>query len=967
MLLLMRKNILMMLVVAIVIAGEAKGQTTAALQVKEMTLSNGMTVWLNEDHSQPKVFGAVVVNAGAKDCPDTGIAHYFEHIMFKGTEEIGTIDYESEKPWLDSISAKYDQLATTTDEAQRLVIQKDINRLSQKAGEYAIPNEFDRLISKYGGTQLNAGTSWDFTYYHNTFTPQYIEQWCQLNSDRLINPVFRLFQGELEAVYEEKNMYADDMLSTALERMMKEVFGTLPYAYPIIGSTENLKNPRQSAMRDFYNKYYVGCNMGLVLCGDIDSEHILPLLERTFGRIPKGTPPTHVSSALPDLTEERTIEVKIPIPVVSIEMLAYKAPTEFEPDANAMQIAMSLLYNEQAGMLDSLCHEGTLMNAMAATQGLNDAGVAFILVVPNLLASSGKAERTCLSQVQRLCQGDFSEEAFTAQKQEAYREAQRELETISDRAMKMVMVMSSGHTWQEYLNKVNAISSLTREDVIAASKKYLGAPFVRFKKKNGSYPKDKISQPGYTPIVPRHKDAESAYAKRLDSTAVAIGTPRLIDLEHDAHTTPLGGEATLYTVSNPVNNLFNLTITWNKGLKADRRLEAACSLLNTAGTDSLTRQQLETRLQLLGSAMLFSTDYQATQLSISGTDQHFEETMCLIDHFLHHVQPTAKNLSQVREEKKAEAKAIGKENSEVLKALRLKVMFGEASSYLNHLTLQETKKLSAQEMLTAFDEMLENACHIVYSGTLDSKIVEQTVRQHLPVDRSRLPYKDYTIDPLDYKQPMVYVYDMPKSRQTLFFTYEQVPALPTRDARLPFLLLKDYFGGSMSSVLFQEVREFRSMAYTTQSYYFSRPQMLAPGSPLAFGTFVGTQGDKSLTAIAVVDSLLRDMPLMPNNFEAVKRDAVNHINNNYPSFRQIGGRIASLRWNGYAKDSNEGLAERYADATMEDMQRYYETHIRHHEGHRVLGIVGNKSKLDMKALSRYGKVVMVGENDIFRK
>ena len=117
----------------------------------------------------------------------------------------------------------------------------------------------------------------------------------------------------------------------------------------------------------------------------------------------------------------------------------------------------------------------------------------------------------------------------------------------------------------------------------------------------------------------------------------------------------------------------------------------------------------------------------------------------------------------------------------------------------------------------------------------------------------------------------------------------------------------------------------------------------------------------------MVDSLLRDMPLMPNNFEAVKRDAVNHINNNYPSFRQIGGRIASLRWNGYAKDSNEGLAERYANATMEDMQRYYETHIRHHEGHRVLGIVGNKSKLDMKALSRYGKVVMVRENDIFRQ
>ena len=192
-------------------------QKPTSLEVKELQLSNGMTVWLNEDHSQPKIFGAVVVNAGAKDCPNTGIAHYFEHILFKGTETIGTIDYAQEKPWLDSISSCYDQLASTKDEQQRSVIQQDINRLSQKAGEYAIPNEFNRLISKYGGSNLNAATSWDYTYYHNSFTPQYLEHWCWLNSERLINPVFRLFQGELETVYEEKNMYADDMLATAGE------------------------------------------------------------------------------------------------------------------------------------------------------------------------------------------------------------------------------------------------------------------------------------------------------------------------------------------------------------------------------------------------------------------------------------------------------------------------------------------------------------------------------------------------------------------------------------------------------------------------------------------------------------------------------------------------------------------------------------------------------------------------------
>ncbi len=185
-------------------AVKAQIYTSDPLEVKELKLKNGLTVWMNEDHSQPKVFGAVVVKAGAKDCPNTGIAHYFEHMMFKGTDKIGTIDYASEKILLDSIALKYDELATTSDETKRKTIQKEINNLSIKASDFAIPNEYDRLISKYGGSGLNAGTSYDMTVYFNEFSPQYFRQWAEINSERLLNPVFRLFQSELETVYEEK-------------------------------------------------------------------------------------------------------------------------------------------------------------------------------------------------------------------------------------------------------------------------------------------------------------------------------------------------------------------------------------------------------------------------------------------------------------------------------------------------------------------------------------------------------------------------------------------------------------------------------------------------------------------------------------------------------------------------------------------------------------------------------------------
>lgn len=958
-----RKTVLSLCMAAALYLG-AYAQDVDALKVQELTLSNGMRVWLNEDHSQPKVFGAVVVNAGAKDCPDTGIAHYFEHILFKGTDEIGTIDYAAEKPWLDSISACYDQLASTRDAAERQRIQQKINRLSQQAGDYAIPNEFNRLISRYGGTGLNAGTSWDFTYYHNSFTPQYLEQWCLLNSDRLLNPVFRLFQGELETVYEEKNMYSDDMMQTALEKILKEMFGTRPYAYPIIGSTENLKNPRQTEMKAFYEKYYVANNMGLVLCGDFDSGQILPLLERTFGRIRQGVKPTRTPSPLPDITEERTAEIKIPIPIIHAEALVYKAPTAYDTDANAMDLAISLLYNEKAGMLDSLNNEGIVMQSMAIAESLNDAGICGVIIIPKLFGSTKKAEKACLSQIQRLCTGDFSDEAFNSVKTEAILNTKQALETIDSRSMQMVKVMSSGHSWQEYLDKVSATDRLTKQDVTAAANRYLNVPFVRFKKKMGRYPKDKVSQPGYRPIIPKHKDAESAYAQRLKTVPAADYPPRLLDFDNDVTTTILGQNSTLYTADNTFNDLFHLTISYNKGILASPRLEALSNLLDLVGTDSLSRQQLGTSLQQLGATLSFGVSNENFTISLTGIDRHFDASVRLLGHLMNHVQTDKKSMKQLRDMMKTAHKTFDEENREVLRAMIEKVCYGDASIYLNQLGKKDIKNLTDEELLSEFTNLLTQECVVSYSGTLPSGEVAATVKRHLPCDRCTHPYTNYSRNVKQYTEPVVYLYDLPKSRQTLFATYESIKPLSTIGERVPLQLFSEYFGGGMSSIMFQEVREFRSMAYSASSYTRSRPRIIAGNSPLAFGTVVGTQGDKSMQAIALIDSLLRDMPLLENNFESARQHCINGIYTSFPSFRGIGMTIGNQRRLGYTTDSSTGWAEAYSQTTLNDIVQFYKSNIQHNEQHRVLMIVGNKKKLNMDELAKYGRIIELKEKDL---
>ena len=361
----------------------AMAYAVTPLQVTTLRLSNGFTVWLNEDHTQPKVYGAVVVKAGAKDCPNTGIAHYFEHILFKGTDKIGTVNYAKERPWLDSISAQYDLLARTSDPAARTLIQQHINKLSIKAADYAIPNEFEKLITTYGGTGLNAYTTFDETVYHNYFAPQYIVQWCELNSERLINPVFRLFQGELETVYEEKNMQSDNMLLQAATVAQARGFAGTPYAWPVMGSTENLKNPRLSDMQRFYNAYYVAGNMGLILSGDIRASSLRPLLERTFGRIKAGQAPASAKSVLPNFRGTSPLKLKLPIPVMKAEGYAFKGPDEHNADYMPVQVMLAMLNNHaQAGLLDSLTNAHLMMAAQSISFNLKDFsafGFGFVL------------------------------------------------------------------------------------------------------------------------------------------------------------------------------------------------------------------------------------------------------------------------------------------------------------------------------------------------------------------------------------------------------------------------------------------------------------------------------------------------------------------------------------------------------------------------------------------------------------
>lgn len=945
---------------------QSQAEDLNALKVKEYRLENGLTVWLNEDHSQPKVFGAVVVKAGAKDCPDTGIAHYFEHMMFKGTDRIGTLDYESEKVLLDSIAMKYDELAMTEDTAARARLQKEINELSIRSSEYVIPNEFNRLINRFGGSGLNAATSYDATIYFNTFSPQYMVQWAEINSERLINPVFRLFQSELETVYEEKNMYGDFIGGQVMDTLMARYFGPHPYAYPIIGSTKNLKNPRLTEMHKFFEDYYVASNMALILSGDFDAQQVMPILEKAFSRIRSGNAPKQEKVMLPPFNGRETMKVKFPIPFIKAMGLGFRGVSANHEDQVALNIAVNLLNNANGtGYLDKLMVEHKLMGALAINESMNEAGILAVAIMPKLLIQSySSAEKMVWDEINRVKNGDFSDEMFNSLKLEQKRQYASSLENIDSRATIMMNLFSQGKSWNDYLNEVARIESITKEDVVRVAQKYFSNNYLCVTKSTGKYPKDNLPKPAFSPVVPRNADASSSYAKQLEKIPEQQVAPRIIDFEKDVKTSKLTPLVTLYTTPNPLNDIFTLNISYGIGALEQPELMQLTNYLQLLGTESLSFEQFRSRLQSIGSTLAFDVTPDAFVMKVTGFDNHIDETMELVGDFIRHAKADDKKLRQIVDDAKVSEKAFFKSGDNVASALLEQVKYGDQSRYLRKLSLSQIKKLKGKDMLAIYDKVRSVQCDLHYCGTLPVEKVIGTIRQHLPLERTTVASNSpYYRELKQYDRPTVFFIDMPDMAQSIVYGYVKGDPVDDKASRHASQLFSVYFGGDMSSLMFQEIREFRSFAYRTSGRY-QLPNHAHKGTAGSFTAMLSTQSDKTLDALGVLDSLIREMPLKPERMEAVKQTLVNRINNDYPPFRNLSEKVASTRMEGFDRDPAEEFLRDIATMDMQDISRFYQEQI---SGRPVVYVItGNRKHIDMKKLAEYGTIIKVKKKDIYK-
>ena len=950
---------------AFLIVGQQTAMAQSPLKVTTHKLSNGLTVFLNEDHTTSKVFGAVVVKAGGVNDPKdaTGIAHYFEHMMFKGTDKIGTINWEKEKVYLDSISSCYDQLGATTDEAQRLEIQKKINKLSLAASDYAIPNEVDKLLKKIGGKGINAYTSFEQTVYHNSFPSNQLDKWLDIYSERFRNPVFRLFQSELETVYEEKNMSMDNPLGKFIETMMQNSFPGHPVGeQTILGKIEHLKNPSLKKMREFYETYYVANNMALVLSGDFNSQEALAMVEQKFGGWPNREIPAKPTYTIPPFVGRQLVSVKET--PVKVGILGFRTVPSNHPDQLALELCGDLLSNRAStGLLDKLRMDNKVMMAMSSPMSLSDVGIQQIIFVPKLIGQSlDEAEGLILTEINKLKSGDFDNSLIEAAKTSRIKEFDQSIEEVDRRGNYIVNAFVYGKSWEDYLQENEAFGKLTKEDVMRVANKYFGANYLALFSKMGFPKKEKLAKPPYEAVAPKNTEAKSDFAQMLDNKAETIATPRFIEFGKDVQVADLGTNKHFYYTANPINSVFNLSIKYGVGSYKYPVLNQAASYMDLIGTEEKNFQNYKQELQKLGASVNFSITNGYLSVEITGFDNKLPETLALVNELLTKPKADPKQLEKFIEEAKMNYKMEDKDPSTLAEALREYGMYGENSSFLKRLSLKEIKKLTGDSLINAFKLASRYEAEIHYSGTVPFEQVQEVVKKNItlaenpiksesPVSLALKPYTENTIMLLNDK----------KAIQSKVYIIRDGKVNDDQE-RIMAAAFNNYFGGDMSSLVFQEIREFRSLAYTAYANYRNP---FYKGEKSYLTGFVSTQSDKTIEAMNAMFTLLDTMPSKIERLPEIKASLVQSINTSNPSFRYKSFNVENWSKQGYTDDPRKISIEVYKNLQFSDIENFYKNNVKGRPS--LITINGDGKRIDLKKLQRFGKIVEVKKSQILRK
>lgn len=931
------------------------------IKARIYTLDNGLTVYLSVNKEEPRIQTFVGVRAGGKDDPaeTTGLAHYFEHMMFKGTPNFGTTNWEKEKQLIAQIEALFEVYRKTTDETKRKELYKQIDELSFEASKLAIPNEYDKLMTAIGSKGTNAFTSLDYTAYVENIPSNQLENWAKIQLDRFSAPILRLFHTELETVYEEKNMSLTNDSRRSSEAMLNALFPNHPYGtQTVLGHPEHLKNPSMTDINAFFKKYYVASNMCVTMSGDFEFDTAIAIIDKYFGKLERGNAPKFQAQPLPAMNQNQ--EITITGQEAENITIAYRsAPNGTEESYKADLLGM-ILSNGKAGLMDvNLNKKQKTLRARAGTWTMNDHGVLSLSAGKKGDQTLEEVRDLLLEQVEAVKKGQFEDWMIAAAVNNLKLQEIRRFEGNRGRANAMLMSFLNRLSWDEIINYNNKISKITKKDIVDYANQNLGNYVVIYKRKGQPDDIPIVDKPSITPIH-INRDAKSDFLVTIEKTPVKPIQPKFLDFNKDITRGKLNNNIDVLYRKNTDNGLFNLVYYFPMGSDHDKTLGLAASYLRYLGTSKMSSEEIDQEFYKLACTYNISSNREETYISVSGLAENQEKAVALLETILADVQPNEAALENlIKDILKSRADSKGNQRSN-FSALTNYALYGEDSPDKHIMSEAELKAVKAQDLVNVIKKMNSFKHEVLYYGTTDLKNLTTQLNKLHKTPSTFLPVpeaKKFQVQPTTQNRVLFAHYEGPQSMvQTI------IKGMPYNTEIMPSVnLYNSYFGGGMNAIVFQELREKRGLAYSAWARY-AAPS--TPNEPFRNLSFIQTQNDKVVEALNAFNELFNDMPQSQASFTLAKESMMNGMEAERINNMDIIWSFISNRRMGRDYDLRKTLYEALPKMSMADVNAFNEQHIK--DQPKTYVILGNEKLLNFDEISKqFGPVERVSAEDYF--
>ena len=938
-----------------------KGDPTGA---RIYTLDNGLKVYMIVNKDEPRIDAHVAVKVGSKNDPQetTGLAHYFEHLMFKGTKQYGTQNYELEEPMLDQIEALFEVYRKTTDPQERKAIYHQIDSISYEASKLAIPNEYDKLMAAIGGRGTNAYTSNDVTCYTENIPSNQIENWARIQADRFENCVLRGFHTELETIYEEYNMYSVRDDEKVVETMLAALFPKHPYHTPVIGWGDHLKNPSITNVKKYHDQWYVPNNMAVCLAGDFDPDQAIKIIDKYFGALKPNPNLQKMQFEAEDPITEPVVKEVLGMESPSIA-IAWRFPGANSEESKYLTLIESILSNGKAGLIDlDVNQQQKTLRMDAGTYSMADYSAFLVMASPLQGQSLEAVKDIALEEIEKVKRGEFDEELLTSIINNYKYNFMRQCEMSRAMVRAQVDCFINDIEWADFIGEADALAKISKDDIVAFANKYFQNNYVQVNKIEKPDPTDtRIAKPAITPIV-MNRDTASQFLRDVQASAASVKPiePVFVDFRKDMSVAKAEAGIPVLYKQNVSNGIFELQYFFETGSYADKLLPFAMDYFAYLGTDDMTAEEVQKAFYRMACNFRVACTGENSYVSLNGLAENMEEALQLAEKVIARVQANPEALAMLKANtlyQRRNAKLDQGFNSSMMSAF---TQYGEKNPMNDVLSADEIMQLTDDVLIEKIRNLFTKEHKVLYYGPLtEARAVETVNRLHNVPEQLQPVVKGNPYAYRESGEKRVYLAEYDANQLNMHAMFNS--GLPFNEKTAAIITLyNSYFGSGMNSIVFQELREARGLAYTARANY-SIPADLE--HPSVFYYYIGTQNDKLIDALSAFDEIINNMPVSETAFAIAKESLISNIR----TARTTRSRVLTAYLNackrGIDYDLNKVVFEQVPAMTLQDVIDFQQKYVKGKP--HVIGILGRKSDMDLKALEQYGTIQDVRTDEIF--